>query len=100
LGRTGDYVLVTSADESAAKAKELGATVVAGPFDVQTHGRMAVIQDPTGAVIALWQPNDHEGAGVVNVANSFCWNELMTTDILRLTIAMPRARKQRNWVAA
>ena len=74
------YVLVTSADESAAKAKELGATVLAGPFDVQTHGRMAVIQDPTGAVFALWQPNDNKGAGVVNVANSFCWNELMTTD--------------------
>ena len=74
------YVLVTSADESAAKAKELGATLLAGPFDVMTVGRMAVVQDPTGAVFALWQPKDHLGAGVVNVPNSFCWNELMTTD--------------------
>jgi len=74
------YASVANADESSAKARELGGTVVAGPFDVMTHGRMAVIQDPTGAVFALWQPNDHKGAGVVNVPNSFCWNELMTTD--------------------
>ena len=74
------YVLVTSADESAAKAKELGATLLAGPFDVMTVGRMAVVQDPTGAVFALWQAKDHSGADVVNVPNSFCWNELMTTD--------------------
>ena len=41
---------------------------------------MAVVQDPTGAVFALWQARTHKGAGVVNVPNSFCWNELMTTD--------------------
>ena len=74
------YVLVTSADESAAKAKELGATVLAGPFDVTTVGRMAVVQDPTGAVFALWQAGTHKGAGVVNVPGSSCWTELMTTD--------------------
>ena len=74
------YASVTNADETAAKAKELGATILAGPFDVMTFGRMAVIQDPTSAVFALWQPKDHKGAGVVNVPNSFCWNELMTTD--------------------
>lgn len=74
------YVLVKSADESAAKAKELGATLLATPFDVMTVGRMAIIQDPTGAVFALWEPKEHKGAGVVNVPNSFCWNELMTTD--------------------
>lgn len=74
------YVSVADADETTAKAKAQGATVMAEPFDVMSHGRMAVIQDPTGAVFALWQPNDHQGAGVVNVPNSFCWNELMTTD--------------------
>ena len=74
------YASVANADETAAKAKELGATIMAGPFDVMTVGRMAVVQDPTGAVFALWQAKDHKGAGVVNVANSFCWNELMTTD--------------------
>jgi predicted enzyme related to lactoylglutathione lyase len=74
------YASVTSADESAAKAKELGATLMKGPFDVMDVGRMAVVQDPTGAVFALWQAKSHQGAGVVNAPGSFCWNELATTD--------------------
>ncbi len=74
------YAAVASADESTTKAKELGATVIVEPFDVMTVGRMAVIQDPTGAVFALWEGRDHKGADLVNVPNSFCWNELMTTD--------------------
>ena len=43
------YVTVESADDAAGKARGLGATVVAEPFDVMDAGRMAVIQDPTGA---------------------------------------------------
>lgn len=74
------YVAVSSADETAAKAKELGATILNGPFDVFTVGRMAVVKDPTGAVFALWQAGTHKGAGVVNIPNSFCWNELGTPD--------------------
>ena len=49
-------------------------------FDVFDVGRMAVIQDPIGAVFALWQPRKHQGAGIVNLPNSFCWNELATSD--------------------
>jgi len=74
------YVSVTSADESTAKAKDAGATILKEPFDVMTVGRMSVIQDPTGAVFALWQAGDHKGAGIYNVPGSLCWNELMTTD--------------------
>ena len=74
------YVSVKNADESTAKAKELGATILKDAFDVMTVGRMSVIQDPTGAVFALWQAGDHSGAGIYNVPGSFCWNELMTTD--------------------
>ena len=74
------YVLVESADDTAEKVKKAGGTVINGPFDVMTVGRMAVIQDPTGAVFSLWQPGTNKGAGVVNVPNSFCWNELATRD--------------------
>jgi predicted enzyme related to lactoylglutathione lyase len=74
------YVSVTSADESAQKAKSLGATLIKEPFDVFDVGRMAVIQDPTGAVFSLWQAMKHKGAGVVNQPGSFCWNELATTN--------------------
>lgn len=62
----GSYVAVESADDAAARARKLGATVILEPFDVMQHGRMAVVQDPTGAVFSLWQPNEHRGAQVVN----------------------------------
>ncbi len=74
------YVSVTNVDESTEKAKATGATILKEPFDVMTVGRMSVVQDPTGAVFALWQAGEHCGAGICNVPNSFCWNELMTTD--------------------
>ena len=50
------YVAVSDADASVEKAKAEGATIMNGPFDVFTMGRMAVIEDPTGAVIGLWEP--------------------------------------------
>jgi predicted enzyme related to lactoylglutathione lyase len=74
------YASVTNADESAAKAKELGGALMKEPFDVMDVGRMAVVQDPTGAVFALWQAGTHAGAGIVNVPGAFVWNELTTTD--------------------
>ena len=74
------YASVNSADESAAKAKELGATLMKEPLDVMDVGRMAVVQDPTGAVFAIWQAGNNKGAAVVNAPGSLCWNELMTTD--------------------
>jgi predicted enzyme related to lactoylglutathione lyase len=74
------YVSVKSADETTEKAKTGGATVLNGPFDVFTIGRMSVIKDPTGAVFALWQPGTHKGAGIYNAPNTFCWNELATRD--------------------
>lgn len=74
------YVAVTSADETAAKAKSLGGTVVQEPFDVMDHGRMAVIADPTGAHFCIWQPKQHKGVGIKGETNSLCWNELLTND--------------------
>jgi hypothetical protein len=74
------YVSVASADESSIKAKSLGGTVIKDPFDVMDIGRMAVLQDPTKAMFALWQPKAHQGAALVNEVGAFCWNELLTTD--------------------
>ncbi len=74
------YVSVEDVDQSAARAKELGAQVLAEPMDVMTAGRMAVLMDPEGAVFALWQPGEHIGAGIVNEFNTLTWNELRTRD--------------------
>jgi predicted enzyme related to lactoylglutathione lyase len=74
------YIAVESADKAAARAKKLGGTVIMEPFDVMEHGRMAIIQDPTGATFSVWQPKDHIGAQIVNETGAFCWNELYTAD--------------------
>jgi len=74
------YASVTSADVTAERAKSLGGTLMKEPFDVMDVGRMAVIQDPTGALFAIWQAGTQKGAGVVDVPNAFCWFELGTND--------------------
>lgn len=75
------YVAVASADETAAKAKALGGTVVRGPLDVGTNGRMAVVRDPQGAALALWEAKAHPGIGLEGEIGSLCWTELATTDV-------------------
>ena len=74
------YVTVASADDSAAKAKELGGHVHAGPFDVMEAGRMAVVADPTGAMFGVWEAGESIGAEIVNVPGSLTWNEVATKD--------------------
>src|ERR1051325_10557080 len=72
------YVAVESADETAAKAAAAGGKVIAGPFDVYDFGRMAVLQDPTGAHISIWQAKMHSGVGITGVPGTFCWADLST----------------------
>ena len=48
------YITVEDADTSAARCEELGGSVLAGPKDMGEMGRYCVIQDPAGAVAALF----------------------------------------------
>jgi predicted enzyme related to lactoylglutathione lyase len=74
------YVAAANVDETIAKAKTLGGTVLAGPMDVYEHGRMAVLRDPTGAAVSVWQAKQHQGVGLWGEEGAFCWSELMTRD--------------------
>jgi predicted enzyme related to lactoylglutathione lyase len=74
------YVTVESADAAADRAQKLGATVMGPPFDVFDVGRMAIIQDPQGAFLMLWEPKQHIGASLVNVPGALTWNELASPD--------------------
>jgi predicted enzyme related to lactoylglutathione lyase len=74
------YVSVTDADDAARRAQELGGKVLAPPFDVMDAGRMAVLQDPTGAVFQVWQPKRHIGARILREPGALCWTELATRD--------------------
>lgn len=74
------YVRVENADATAARARELGGTVLSEAFDVLDAGRMATIQDPTGATLAAWEPRQHVGARRVNDPGCLTWNELQTRE--------------------
>jgi predicted enzyme related to lactoylglutathione lyase len=74
------YVTVASADEAAARAPELGGSVIAEPFDVFTAGRMAMLSDPAGATLVVWQPGENIGAARVNEPGALTWNDLVTPD--------------------
>lgn len=80
----GVYFAVDSCDDTTAKATQLGATVLAQPFDVSEHGRMSVIADPTGAVFYLWQPKANGGGQFVMFEDhAVGWVELATRDSVR-----------------
>ena len=77
------YIAVESADNAASRVAQLGGKLLAPPCDVYDIGRMAVVQDPTGAVFALWQPKSHTGTGIAGVPGTLCWADLVTTDPAR-----------------
>ncbi len=75
------YISVESADDAVARATALGGTAHAPAFDVMDVGRMAVIQDPQGAYVMVWQPRSHIGAQLVNAPGALVWNELASPDL-------------------
>jgi predicted enzyme related to lactoylglutathione lyase len=74
------FVTVESADAAAASAAEHGGTVEMQPFDVLDVGRMAVIQDPTGAFFEVWEPRASIGAELVNEPGALTLTQLNTGD--------------------
>jgi len=74
------YVAVANADETASRVAGLGGTVLAPAFDVQEHGRMSIIQDPTGATFAIWQAKAHTGIQIGGVDGTLCWADLNSPD--------------------
>jgi uncharacterized protein len=74
------YIAVDSADAAAQRAAELGGQVLAPAFDVFDAGRMAVLQDPTGAAFCAWQAKQNTGIGIGSVDGTLCWADLNTPD--------------------
>ena len=74
------YVTVDDLDGTTARARDLGANLLAEPFDVMDVGRMSTIQDPTGAVLCLWEPRTSIGAEIVNGPDALSLNQLNTSD--------------------
>ena len=69
------YLATADAEESVARAVEAGATVLAPPLRVGDLGTMAVLVDPAGAVVGVWQAGDHTGFGRHAEPGSVVWAE-------------------------
>ena len=78
------YVLVGDAAASAARARELGATLLAGPLDVFDLGRLSILRDPAGAYFGTWQTiglhRDFQGQRRPGLAS---WFEHVSEDVAR-----------------
>ena len=75
------YVSVEDAYATEKIASGLGGKVIKEAFDVFDIGSMAVLQEPTGATFAIWQPRLHTGSHFKDGRpGTVCWNELASRD--------------------
>jgi len=75
------YIGTPNVDETARQAAALGGKVAKAPFDIADGGRIAILQDPQGAIFAIYSnpkatdtPQSHVGLGHAS------WHELATSD--------------------
>ncbi len=76
----GTYVQVADAGEAVARALDAGGSVVMDPFDALDGGRIAVVADPAGAALGVWQPGSHGGAALVSEPGAWAMSQLATPD--------------------
>lgn len=74
------YITVEDLDATTGKVEGAGGSVLMPPMDVMDVGRMAVISDPTGGIVCLWEAKAHIGAERVGEPGTNAWAELATTD--------------------
>ncbi|MBA2544231.1 MAG: VOC family protein, partial [Deltaproteobacteria bacterium] len=70
---------VADARATAKQVETLGGKVLKAPFQVDGFGTMAIVADPHGGPLALWQPAKQEPQPAP-ADGTFCWNELASKD--------------------
>jgi predicted enzyme related to lactoylglutathione lyase len=72
---------VGDVDKAAAEFAAGGGEVLTSPTDLKRRGRLALVRDSEGALLALLQTKDGDPADGEPVVNEFLWDELWTSDI-------------------
>ena len=72
---------VANIDVSIDALKRDGGTVLTPATNIADRGRMAVVADPQGALLALLQTKDGDPPDRKPEYGDFLWNELWTTDV-------------------
>ncbi|HEX6885010.1 MAG TPA: VOC family protein [Planctomycetota bacterium] len=76
------YLFVADVDACAQQARALGAELLAAPREVFQLGRMAIVRDPQGALLGLWQAR-HLGSEFQarGEAGFVSWQEHVSDDV-------------------
>lgn len=72
------YLLADDICAIADKAQQYGGQVYLPPVEVPKQGQMAMIGDPTGLGVGLWQPAGHHGYQTSGTLGTAVWHELHT----------------------
>ncbi len=73
------YLSTDDADRTAAAAAAHGGQVHVEPMDVTENGRMALVADPGGATVGIWQPREVKGFELRGEAGTAAWFEVHTS---------------------
>lgn len=77
------FLGTTDAGTTADAAIDAGGEVLVEATDAPGSGTAALLADPTGAVVGVWQPGDHPGLELTDEPGAVLWCELVTPDLGR-----------------
>jgi uncharacterized protein len=72
------YLDVPNIEAAAHAVESNGGHVMMPPMDVMEMGKMAIIGDPGGGSVGMWQAGTHQGFGVLDEHGAPSWFELHT----------------------
>jgi predicted enzyme related to lactoylglutathione lyase len=75
------YVASADAAETCAAAVASGGDVVMDAMDVLDAGRMAILRDPGGAQVSVWEAGEHRGYELQDEPGAPLRSELLTRDL-------------------
>jgi len=74
------YLGTSDVDATVASALAHGGGVLGEAFEVPGTGRGAMLQDPAGAIVGLWQSRGMDGFAIAGEPGAFAWCEVWTSD--------------------
>ncbi len=75
------YLAVADASATAEAVKAAGGQIMFDAMDVGDQGVMAMVTDPSGAAVGLWQPKSQRGFDLFGEHGAPAWHELHTRDV-------------------
>ncbi|WP_265522603.1 VOC family protein [Oerskovia flava] len=75
------YLYAPDVADTLARARAAGAEVMVDAMAIPGQGVMAMVGDPSGAAVGLWEPAGMAGFEVADEPGTPVWHELLTRDI-------------------